>query len=50
MIKIFYGSTLEECFEKANAFGREITQFQYETVATYPIQQYRLMVAFGRLK
>lgn len=50
MIKTFYGNTLEECLEKANNFGREIIQFQYEAVATYPIQQYRLIVAFGGLK
>lgn len=50
MIKTFYGSTLEECIDKANEMGREIIQFQYESVATYPIPCYRLVVAFGRIK
>lgn len=50
MIEIFYGSTLEECLEEANNFGREIIHFQYDTVAVYPIQQYRLIVAFGGLR
>ena len=50
MIKTFYGATLEECLEQANNFGREIIHFQYDVVAVYPIQQYRLIVAFGDLK
>ncbi|MBQ1394331.1 MAG: hypothetical protein II411_00540 [Lachnospiraceae bacterium] len=50
MIKAFYGATLEECLEEANNFGREIIHFQYESVATYPIPCYRLVVAFGGLK
>lgn len=50
MIKMFYGSTLEECLEEANKEGREIIQFQYEVVTTYPMASYRLVVAFGGLK
>ena len=50
MIKTFYGATLEECIDKANAEGRSIIQFHYEVVMTYPIQQYRLVVSFGGLK
>ena len=49
MLKTFYGSTLEECIEQANAFGREILHFHYESTS-YPIQQYRLVVAFGGLR
>lgn len=50
MLETFYGATLEECLEKANNFGREIIYFQYEVATTYPVSQYRLVVAFGRLK
>lgn len=50
MIKAFYGPTLEECLEEANAEGRSIIHFQYEVVTTYPVTSYRLVVAFGRLK
>ena len=50
MIKTFYGNTLEECLEEANKFGREVIYFQYEVVTTYPVSQYRLVVAFGGLK
>lgn len=50
MIKTFYGTTLEECLEEANSFGREIIHFQYEVVSNYPIPCYRLVVAFGDLK
>jgi hypothetical protein len=51
MLETFYGTTLEECLEKANNFGREIIHFQYDLVeSNYPKPCYRLVVLLGGLK